>query len=295
MKENKASSTAYTVVHGMLHALKNPKFSHIRDDETVDACTKILSATPMGRKRLEELSDPIKSKMLPFLEWLLMPGGSLNYVLRKKYIEERVLEAIEDGVTQVINIGAGFDTLAWRLSSLFLNLNFIEIDHPATSGEKKKALNTERSNLSNLHFIEADLSRVSLEYALSMCDAFDFSKKTLYICEGVLMYLDEKDVHGVFESLSNLTGRDSVFIFSCVEPSNSSKNNIRSLLQLYLMLKDENYHWYIRDYELPSFIKKHNYSLLHMADSEYYKENYLPSDFDGTLHKGEYIAVTKVD
>ncbi|XPV69839.1 MAG: class I SAM-dependent methyltransferase [Halarcobacter sp.] len=294
MKEDKASSTAYTVLHGILHTIKNPKLNHLVDKETSEACIKILSATSQGQKCLDELENPIKSKILPFLEWLLMPGITLNYILRKKFIEEKVLEAIENGITQVVNIGAGFDTLAWRLSKRFPSVNFIEIDHPATSKDKTKALNASDSILSNLHFIAADLSKVSLDDTLTECKGFDSKLKTLYISEGVLMYLDEIHVSGLFDSLRKLTGKDSIFIFSCMEPHESSKNNIRILLHLYLKLKNESYLWYKRDTQLPSFIKKHNYTLLEMADSEVYRKKYLPEDYNGTLHQGEYIVVTKV-
>lgn len=295
MKENEASSTAYTVLHGMLHTIKNPKLKYLLDDQTIKACNMILSSTEQGRKRLEELNSPIKSKILPFLEWLLLPGITLNYVLRKKYIEEKVIEGIKGGATQVINIGAGFDTLAWKLSGIFPNITFIEIDHPATSREKTQGIFSSSNRVSNLHFIEADLSKVSLENVLESYNEFDSSKKTLYISEGVLMYLDEIHVVGVLDSLRNLTGKNSTFIFSCMEPDESDKNNVRALLHFYLKLKNEKYLWYIRDKDLADFIKKHNYSFVEMADSEYYKKNYLPENYSGTVHQGEYIVVAKVD
>lgn len=294
MKEDKASSTAYTVLHGTLHTAKNPQLSHLVDEKTRTACTKILSSSVEGRKRLAELHSPIKSKILPFLEWLLMPGITLNYVLRKRFIEEKVLEAVKNGTTQVINIGAGFDTLTWRLSKEFPSITFIEIDHPATAQEKVKAFSDETSALPNLHFIEADLSKVTLQSVLGECEGFNKEAKTLYISEGVLMYLDEIHVSGVFDSLRSLTGKESLFIFSCMEPPQSDKNNIRTLLYLYLKLKNERYLWYMRDINLPAFVKKHNYALLETVDSETYRKKYLPTGYKGTLHQGEYIAVTKV-
>ncbi|PLY05520.1 MAG: hypothetical protein C0625_13100 [Arcobacter sp.] len=295
MKEDKASSTAYTVVQGILHTKNNPQLSHLIEEETINSYTKILSSTFEGLKRLEELHSPIKNKKLPFLEWLLMPGITLNYVLRKKFIEENVLNAIKNDTTQIINIGAGFDTLAWRLSLQFPSLNFIEIDHPATNQEKTKAINKTSTISSNLYFIPADLSKISLEKALKGCQGFQKKQKTLYICEGVLMYLDEIHVIGLFDSLRNLTGKDSLFIFSCIEPKESDKNNIRTLLYTYLKFKNERYLWYIRDTQIASFIKKNNYTLIDMADSESYRKNYLPSTYNGTLHKGEYVVVAKVD
>lgn len=294
MKEDKASSTAYTVIHGILHTAKNPKLTHLVDEETLTACKKILSASSEGRKRLAELNNPVKNKLLPFLEWLLLPGITLNYVLRKKFIEEKVLEAIKNGVTQIINIGAGFDTLALRLSLRFPSITFIEIDHPATSQEKNKALNDTYFRMPNLHIVAADLSKVALEDTLNKYKGFNKTQKTLYISEGVLMYLDEIHVSELFNAIRNLTGNGSLFVFSCMEPDESDKNNIRSLLHIYLKLKNECYLWYKYDTELPSFIKKHNYALIEMVDSERYKEMYLPSDYDGTLHKGEYVVMAKV-
>ncbi len=293
MKEERASSTAYTVIHGILHTAKNPQLSHLVDEESIAACTKILSASAEGRRRLAELDSPVKSRLLPFLEWLLLPGITLNYVLRKRVIEEKVLAAIEEGCTQIVNIGAGFDTLAWRLSRRFASVTFIEIDHPATSREKTEALRSTDAP-SNLYFVEADLSKTSLEEALEGCDGFNAKRKTLYICEGVLMYLDEMHVSGVFESLKNLTGEGTIFVFTCMEANESEKNNVRTLLHLYLKLKNERYLWYIRDTELPRFIEKHGYALVEMADSETYRKRYLPKNYDGLLHRGEYVVVAKV-
>lgn len=294
MKKDTASSTAYTVLHGILHTKKNPQLSYLIEKDTVTACTKILFASKEGQKRLSELESPLKKNILPFLEQLLMPGITLNYVLRKKYIEENVHKAIKNGVTQIINIGAGFDTLAYRLSSIYPSINFIEIDHPATSNEKTKAFK-ENNSIENLSFISADLSKVSLEKTLQNNNKFNGNHKTLYISEGVLMYLPKEAVNGLFDSLRRLTGQGSIFIFSCMEPRESNKNNIKPLLYFYLKLKKEEYLWYIADTQLPSFVKENNYSLLEIADSQTYKERYLDTNYTGTLHQGEYIVVTEVN
>ncbi|MBU0631365.1 class I SAM-dependent methyltransferase [bacterium] len=293
MKEDKASSTAYSVVHGILHTAKNPQLSHLVDDDTTEACTMILSASTEGRKRLAQLNSPMGSKLLPFLEWLLLPGITLNYVLRKKFIEEKVLEAISDSTIQVINIGAGFDTLAWRLSRRFPSVTFIEIDHPATSIEKTKALSKTSFSSPNLFFAAADLSKTSLESVLENCSGFDAKRKTLYICEGVLMYLDEVHVIEIFDAIKGLTGSGSLFVFSCMEPGKSDKNNVRPLLHLYLKLKNERYRWYIPDTAIKHFVDERRYSFMEMANSETYLQNYLPKGYKKTLHQGEYIVMAK--
>lgn len=294
MKKNKASSTAYTVAHGILHVAKNTKFSSLVNSEIVEACEKILLASNDGRRRICELNSPIRSKILPFLEWLLLPGATLNYVLRKKFIEEKVLEAIDNGITQIVNIGAGFDTLAYRLAKKLPDVNFIEIDHPATGREKTKALFNESAAMQNLHFIAVDLSKENLEDELKNFKGFTPNKKTLYICEGVLMYLKIEHVKSLFDVLKKLSGSGSKFVFSCMEPNESKKNNTKKLLHIYLGIKNELYNWYIRDNELPAFIKNHGYTLKEFADSETYKKTYLDKNYSGTLHKGEYVAVAEI-
>lgn len=293
MKEDKASSTAYTVVHGILHTAKNPALRFLVSDETVQACEKILAASPEGQKRLAQLASPVKSRLLPFLEWLLLPGITLNYVLRKKFIAENVIQGVAYGATQVVNIGAGFDTLAWRLSKKLPLVNFIEIDHPATGREKIKALCNETVVAKNLHFLAADLSKQSLESVLNGFAGFDPRRKTIYLCEGVLMYLEEEHVIGLFDALKKLTGAGSTFIFSCMEPNESEKNNIRPLLHLYLTLKNERYNWYIRERDLPDFLTKRDYSLKAVADSKFYRNNYLREGFKGAVHRGEFVAVAE--
>lgn len=295
MKTDKASSTAYTVIHGLLHTAKDPRFGHLVDEETVEACRLILGASTEGQKRLKQLDSPLKSRILQFLEWLLLPGVTLNYALRKKYIEEQTLKALDSDVTQVVNIGAGFDTLAWRLSKRFPTVTFIEIDHPATGREKQMALAKENGENDNLHFLNADLSRISLKSVLSAFRGFDPGKKTLYICEGVLMYLDEKHVIDLLNTLQKLSGPGTRFLFSVLEPMESPENNARSLLRIYLKLKNEQYNWYIPQTALSPFLKKHGFTLEESVNSEDYRERYLAGDRSPLLHKGEYLVLAVAD
>ncbi len=288
MKENSASTTAYTVLHGILHTAQNPRLAFLVDDEVVTACETLLAASPEGRQRLAQLRSPVKRHILPLMEWLLLPGITLNYVLRKKYIEDQVRDAIDGGVTQIVNIGAGFDTLAWRLSRRMPSVNFIEIDHPATSTEKQSALSAD--TVPNLHLLAADLSRERLESALGSYDGFDPARKTLYISEGVLMYLSEADVVAVFDSLRSLTGPGSLFVFSCLEPHDNAKNTIRPLLRLYLRVKGEQYNWYLKESALPDFLQRRNYELHEVVSGEDYRRRYFGREYEGKLLAGEYLV-----
>ena len=106
------------------------------------------------------------------------------------------------------------------------------------------------------------------------------------------MYLKQENVEALFDALKNLSGIGTAFIFSCMEPADSPKNNIRPLLHLYLFIKNERYNWYIREEKLPDFTKKHGFTVIETANSDDYRERYLGNDKRLLLHQGEYLALT---
>lgn len=63
---------------------------------------------------------------------LMVPGIVAHYLVRKRRIEAAVRKALAAGASRVVVLGAGFDTLAWRLHEEFPGVEFLEIDHPAT-------------------------------------------------------------------------------------------------------------------------------------------------------------------
>jgi len=293
MKQDKASSTAYTVLQGLLFNTKNPDYQHLITPEIETVGRQILAASAEGKKRLRQLDSKAYQFIAPLMQSLLMPGITLHYALRKQFIEDATRRAIEQGVTQVVNLGAGFDTLAWRLHKTHQQVNFIEIDHQATNRQKEKALFNQTPN--NLHLLAVDFSETDTYTALHSFEHFDAQRPTLFICEGVLMYLDLVDIQRLFSALKQLTGSGTRFIFSCVEPMDSPLNNTGSLLKLYLKLKNEPLNWMLTHDKLKTFVAEQGYTLQDMALTEDLRQRYLQNVKQGTLHQGEYLALASAD
>lgn len=294
MKEDQVSSTALTVIQGLLYTAKHPEYQHLVSEETIKAAQAILSSSALGKKRLQQLESFWFLHLVPIFEWLLMPGITLHYVLRKRFIEDVTLEALNKDIVQVINLGAGFDTLAWRLHTRFPTVQFIEIDYPATIQLKAKALLQAESTTDNLHWLSVDFKQQLLREALQSFDAFDSRRKTLFICEGVLMYLQQVDIIQLLSDIRNLTGSGTQCIFTCTEAINSSKSNIRFLLDWYLKYKGEPLQWTIEAELLSDFLHRHYYELQQNADSEIFKNTYLKTHSNLRLHQGEYVVVANV-
>ncbi len=289
MKKNRASSTAFTVLQGILYTVEKPAYRRLVSRESIDAARRILSCSEEGRRRLKQLDSRLFRMAAPLFEGLMVPGISRQYVLRKRCIEDYTLRGIGRGVKQVVNLGAGFDTLAFRLSSRWEKVRFLEVDHPATGELKRRAL-WERGT-PNLGFIASDLTARDLLGKLRGFPGFNPARSTLFIAEGVLMYLDELHVAKLLETLGASTDGEQRFIFSFVEPAQRNLQSRGGLLRLYLKFKGEPLLWAVSREKLGRFLGNHGYALKAIIPARELKKRYLTANRRERLHEGELIAV----
>lgn len=300
LKDGEASSTAYTVLQGLLHTARSNSFTHLVSERNREIGEVILNSSEEGRKRLRQLDSQLGKILLPIMERLLLPKISLHYALRKAYIESKVRYALECGATQVINLGAGFDTLLYRLAEENPSLNCIEIDHPATHKVKKAALSEPKMYLSNLHFLPVDFTHQTLEQELSKAPFFSCEQQTVCIVEGVLMYLSKEQIFQLFSSLVEiLTYAPRHLVFTAVEPPENHPDSYGPLLKLYLKFKGEPLNWLCEEKMLEAFVGQSDFTLRETANGDRFRSLFI-AEHSGSLHKGEFGAyavsnVSKVD
>lgn len=288
MKDDQASSTAYTVLQGILHIAKASPYKYLVEDDVVEVGQKILEGTQEGQKRLKQLAGPVFSWSVKFREWLFLPGITLHYILRKRHVEDITQKAIEDGVTQVVMLGAGFDTLSWRFHKKYSEVNFIEIDHPAT--QKAKTVGLVKDKGPNIHFLSVDFAHQTLETELNNFAEFKPERKTLFICEGVMMYLSQESVDILFKSIRDLSGVGTQFLYSALEPKDSVKNTIPGLLYHHLKFIGEPIDWDMDSGKMADFIKRHDCELKSLAGRDELLKRFVKDTSDIRLHSGEYFT-----
>ena len=76
--------------------------------------------------------NPILRKILVWFAGRQLPGALPALAARTAYFDEYLKKCIEDGIEQVVNLGAGFDSRAYRFEEMMRNVQVFEIDHPAT-------------------------------------------------------------------------------------------------------------------------------------------------------------------
>ena len=106
-------------------------------------------------------------------------------------------------------VGAGFDTLSARLSAQFREVNFIEVDQPATHEVKKQGIEALGDLRPNFKLLGVDLNTTRLEEVLSSCETWQSDAVSVVIAEGVLMYLNESAVSTFLTSVHSLTSAGS--------------------------------------------------------------------------------------
>ena len=118
-------------------------------------------------------------------------GSALMMQIRTRFIEERLAHAIENGATQVVILGAGFDTRAYRLTDLLRNARVFEVDQPPTQEYKRRRVRESGIEVPpNLTYVAVDFRHDKLNGALQAA-GYESSQVTFFIWEGVTMYLTE--------------------------------------------------------------------------------------------------------
>lgn len=110
---------------------------------------------------------------------------------------DRFLPAIE----QLVILGAGFDTRAYRLPQ-DTPVNSFEVDAPKTQAVKRDILIKARIDAPRVTFVPADFEKD--DWLAKLVDAgFDPRRPALFLCEGVTMYLDRGAIEDTLSKVAS--------------------------------------------------------------------------------------------
>ncbi|MGB9114440.1 class I SAM-dependent methyltransferase [Bradyrhizobium sp.] len=138
---------------------------------------------------------------------------------RSRIAEDALNVAVEKGTRQLVVLGAGLDTLAYR-TDLAGRLRIFEVDHPATQAWKRGKLSAAAIAVPDtLTFVPVDFERQTLTDALGAA-GFDHDARTFCSWLGVVPYLTEQAVFSTLALIAGLPGGGEV-VFDYVNPAAS--------------------------------------------------------------------------
>jgi methyltransferase (TIGR00027 family) len=111
------------------------------------------------------------------------------FVLRSRYTEDSLGEAVANGIGQYVLLGAGMDTFAYRQPSWAARLRIFEIDHPESQKVKREHLVKRGIAVpANVEFCPIDFENSSLVEGLAT-SSLDHRAPTFFSWLGVTLCL----------------------------------------------------------------------------------------------------------
>ena len=143
-------------------------------------------------------------------------GLRLFIAMRSRFAEDSARHAIDKGVRQILVLGAGLDTFAYRLERT-PELRIFELDHPATQAEKRRRLNEAQiAEPAHVSYVAHDFESGSMTVALKAA-GLDPDKGAFVLWLGVTPYLTEEAVFATLGELSRWPGGTEV-VFDYTNP-----------------------------------------------------------------------------
>lgn len=131
--------------------------------------------------------------------------GFLIALCRHRFMGDLIMKSVDQGIKQVVLIGAGYDTNFLRNPGQFKDARLFEIDHPNTQTRKIRIIRDySLESTITVNYIGLDLEHESIENQLYN-KGLDSNKAVLVIAEGVLSYLSIHSFNRLFQSLSGLS------------------------------------------------------------------------------------------
>ena len=271
MKEGKASFSAEIIA--AMRALESRRPEHLR------ICHDPY-ARHLIRSRFRKFAqNKFITKLIYWYVERKGPGLPAGIAARTRYIDDIVKLEVDNGAQQLVIMGAGLDMRTFRLEEL-RNVHVFEVDFPATQELKKQKLTEiELPERSKLSYVPVDFNKDNLGEKLT--DAgYDPKLKTLFIWEGVTVYLDAESVNRTLAFVASNTGKGSTLYFdylmqsvldgSCKYPEATAVRKTKSFNSDGV----EKYTFGIDDTGIESFLSSRGFKLLEHMTGESLKTRY---------------------
>lgn len=123
---------------------------------------------------------------------------------RSRLAEDTFTEALAEGVSQLVILGAGLDTFTLRAAADHPGVLMVEVDQPATLAEKRQRLLDCGADLpGNCRWLELDMATDDLAAWLERAGC-SLDQPTWFSCLGVTPYLSEESVWQTLTTVASL-------------------------------------------------------------------------------------------
>jgi methyltransferase (TIGR00027 family) len=231
---------------------------------------------PLGIRSLAKLTrfSPIRGLLIWSSERRAR-GVWGGIACRKRYIDDRLIEALGSEIDAVVNLEAGLDTLAYRPPALS-TLSVFEVDPPENISHKRHVLHQvygripDHVTLVPLDFEHQDLERVLTSHG------YQIQQKSFFIWEAVTQYLTERGVRKVFSFLAK-ANPGSKFVFTYIRKDfiDGVASYGSGALYKAFRVKEQLWRFGMVPEQVGAFLKEYDWKELEQAGSHEYIAQYV--------------------
>ncbi|WP_151524851.1 class I SAM-dependent methyltransferase [Serinicoccus kebangsaanensis] len=268
---------------------RQPRERHLLPAGAAASTEGLLEAVAPRRLRLiRTLARPVLRSGVHGLERAALPGIQRHYAARKRYIDDAARAFLSDPGGQLVVVGAGLDTLALRIARELPDVRCVELDHPATSAVKQRALGGDVP--SNLDLLPLQLG----EGSLAQVRGLDRTLPTFVVVEGLTMYLSEQAVQETLLACAQLPPGSQV-LWTFMEPDPGGRlrfHHAGRAVDGWLDHQGEPFTWGLPSDEVTGFVRPLGLEVRAVATAADLRRHYLqPLGISGALAEGEVLCL----
>jgi methyltransferase (TIGR00027 family) len=206
-----------------------------------------------------------------FRNWMVrqsekaIPGSWAGILCRKRYIDDQLL-SYAGQYDAVVNLGAGFDTRAFRLDAL-RSVPVWEVDQQEIIAAKQKQLDQLMSEIPhNIRLVSVDFDRETIVDAL-LRSGYGFDTRTFFILEAVTQYLTGDGLSGLFSALSR-AAKGSLLAFTYITGDFMAGRELYGAKRAYdqFVVRDKLWLCGKNAEEWETFLSQYGYAVVEHAD-----------------------------
>jgi methyltransferase (TIGR00027 family) len=201
------------------------------------------------------------------------PGMWVNMACRKRFIDDKLKEALDD-IDAVVILGAGLDTRAYRVTRR-VRIPVFEVDQPVNIAMKAKTVRRALGEPPlSVRLVALDFERDDLLTSLAE-HGYRTDYRVFFVCEGVTQYLTEDGVRRTLEGL-RAAAPGSKLVFTYVRRAFIDGRNRYGTRTLYRNTRQRQQLWHfgLEPDEVAGFIADYGWRLVEQAGPDEFVQRY---------------------
>jgi methyltransferase (TIGR00027 family) len=185
----------------------------LRDSELRNPDHLAVPFISPGLKLTALVKVPGLRRLTPRLFERILPGSFWFELARTHHMDQVVTGEVAAGAKQVVFLGAGLDSRAYRLRNELGGAALFEVDHPVTAAVKRERLEALfGARPDHVRYVEVDFNTQVLGERLD-AHGFDPAARTIVLWSGVTPYLEPEGVESSLRWFAAGTGPGSAICF----------------------------------------------------------------------------------